>query len=146
MNEQSTTDRYTLADLEKWSEVTRDVDPPIHLGVLGDPVAHSLSPQMQNAALRAFEIKMQYARFHIRADELRSAVRFLGARDDIPELLGQSDVFVLEAHLLQDAVFALLAAAGEHINRVLDVHGVFGRGGRVGYLNVDVLDPAELAS
>jgi shikimate dehydrogenase len=40
-------------------------------------VAHSLSPQMQNAALRAFEINMQYARFHIRANELRSALRFL---------------------------------------------------------------------
>jgi shikimate dehydrogenase len=77
MNEQSTTDRYTLADLERWSEVTRDVDSPIRLGVFGDPVAHSLSPQMQNAALRAFEIKMQYARFHIRANELRSALRFI---------------------------------------------------------------------
>ena len=81
MNEQSTTDRYTLADLEKWSEVTRDVDPPIHLGVLGDPVAHSLSPQMQNAALRAFEINMQYARFHIRGNELRSALRFIRELD-----------------------------------------------------------------
>jgi shikimate dehydrogenase len=76
-----TTDRYTLADLERWSEITRDVDPPIRLGVFGDPVAHSLSPEMQNAALREFEIKMQYARFHIRADELRSAVRFLRELD-----------------------------------------------------------------
>src|SRR5258705_13650859 len=81
MNEQSTTDRYTLADLEKWSEVTRDVDPPIHLGVFGDPVAHSLSTQMQNAALRAFEINMQYTRFHIRPTELRSALRFLRELD-----------------------------------------------------------------
>ncbi len=40
-------DVYTLADLQNW----REVDPPIRLGVLGDPVAHSLSPQMQNAAL-----------------------------------------------------------------------------------------------
>src|SRR4030095_6764605 len=76
-----TTDRYTLADLERWNEVTRDVDPRIRLGVFGDPVAHSLSPQMQNAALRAFEINMQYARFHIRANELRSAVRFLHELD-----------------------------------------------------------------
>ena len=76
-----TTDRYTLADLERWSDVTRDVDPPIRLGVFGDPVAHSLSPDMQNAALRQFEIKMQYARFHIRADELRSALRFLRELD-----------------------------------------------------------------
>jgi len=81
MKAQTTTDRYTLADLEKWSDVTRDVDPPIRLGVFGDPVAHSLSPQMQNAALRAFEIKMQYARFHIRANELRSALRFIRELD-----------------------------------------------------------------
>ena len=82
MNEQNqTTDRYTLADLERWSEVTRDTDPPIRLGVFGDPVAHSLSPQMQNAALRAFEINMQYARFHIRANEFRSALRFLRELD-----------------------------------------------------------------
>src|SRR6516165_3092604 len=76
-----TTDRYTLADLERWNEIARDADPPIHLGVLGDPVAHSLSPAMQNAALRAFEIKMQYARFHIRVNELRSALRFLRELD-----------------------------------------------------------------
>jgi shikimate dehydrogenase len=80
MNEE-TTDRYTLADLEKWSEVARDADPPISLGVFGDPVAHSLSPQIQNAALRACEINMQYARFHIRANELRSAMRFLRELD-----------------------------------------------------------------
>src|SRR5881296_1560811 len=72
-----TTDRYTLADLEHWSDVTRDIDPPVRLGVLGDPVSHSLSPQMQNAALGACDIHMQYARFHIRANELRSALLFL---------------------------------------------------------------------
>ena len=83
MNEQQITDRYTLADLEKWAEVTRDTDPPIRLGVFGDPVAHSLSPQMQNAALRAFEINMQYARFHIRPNELRSALRFIRELDFI---------------------------------------------------------------
>src|SRR5262249_36985233 len=76
-----TTDRYTLADLEHWKEITREVDPPIRVGVFGDPVAHSLSPQMHNAALREFEIKMQYARFHIRADELRSVLRFLRVLD-----------------------------------------------------------------
>src|SRR6266566_995371 len=81
MNDKQTTDRYTLADLERWSEITREIDPPIRLGVFGDPVAHSLSPQMQNAALRAFEINMQYARFHIRANELRSALRFLRELD-----------------------------------------------------------------
>ena len=72
-----TTQRYTLADLEKWSEIARDIDPPILLGVFGDPVAHSLSPEMQTAALRGGEINAQYARFHIRSNELRSALRFL---------------------------------------------------------------------
>jgi shikimate dehydrogenase len=81
MKAQTTTDRYTLADLERWSEITREIDPPIRLGVFGDPVAHSLSPQMQNAALRAFEINMQYARFHIRPNELRAALRFLHELD-----------------------------------------------------------------
>jgi len=81
--EQPTTERYTLADLEKWKEVARNIDPPILLAVFGDPVAHSLSPQMQNAALRASKIDMQYARFHIRANELRSALRFLRDLDFI---------------------------------------------------------------
>jgi shikimate dehydrogenase len=82
VNEQNQiTDRYTLADLERWGEITRDVDPQIRLGIFGDPVAHSLSPQMQNAALRAFEINMQYARFHIRGNELRSALRFIRELD-----------------------------------------------------------------
>ena len=76
-----TTERYTLVDLEKWSEVSRDFDPPIRLGVFGDPVAHSLSPQMQDGALRACGIKAQYARFHIRANELRAALLFLRRLD-----------------------------------------------------------------
>jgi shikimate dehydrogenase len=76
-----TTGRYTLADLEKWDNTASDIDPPIRLGVLGDPVAHSLSPEMQNAALRACEIDAQYARFHIRPNELRSALRFLRTLD-----------------------------------------------------------------
>src|SRR5262245_5604293 len=78
-----TTQRYTLADLEKWREIARDIDPPSDLGVFGDPVAHSLSPDIQNAALRACEIHAQYARFHIRPNELRSALRFLRSLDFI---------------------------------------------------------------
>jgi shikimate dehydrogenase len=83
MKAQTTTERYTLADLERWGEVPRDIDPPVRLGVFGDPVAHSLSPQMQNAALRACDINTQYARFHIRANELRSALGFLRDLDFI---------------------------------------------------------------
>src|SRR5262245_47290168 len=98
-----TTDRYTLADLEKWSEVTGEVDPPIRLALFGDPVAHSLSPQMQNAALRACEINMQYARFHIRANELRSALSlvreldFVGINLTVPhKIAGLTQVDVVD--------------------------------------------------
>ena len=81
--EQPTTERYTLADLENWSEIARDVHPEVRLGVFGDPVAHSLSPQMQNAALQACELGIQYARFHIRANELRPALSSLRKLDFI---------------------------------------------------------------
>ncbi len=80
MEQKQSTDRYTLADLENWGAISRDIEPPIRLGIFGDPIAHSLSPQMQNAALHASEIDMQYARFHIRVNELRSALLFLRKR------------------------------------------------------------------
>jgi len=64
---------YSLADLQNWSEA----DPPIRLGVLGDPVEHSLSPQMQNAALKHDKIEMQYSRFHIAPNELGPALKRL---------------------------------------------------------------------
>ena len=79
---------YTLSDLQNWSEATRDVDPPIRLGVFGDPVAHSLSPQIQNAALSAD--KVQYARFQISPNELRQALNrvrtlnFIGINLTVP--------------------------------------------------------------
>src|SRR5438477_10056781 len=66
-------DVYTLADLKDW----RDVDPPIRLGVFGDPVEHSLSPQIQNAALKHCKIEMQYARFHILPHELGEAIELI---------------------------------------------------------------------
>jgi shikimate dehydrogenase len=81
MKKELTTDRYTLADLENWAKAAHKIRPPIRLGVFGDPVAHSLSPQMQNAALKQSKIDMQYARFHIRPNELASAFAFISKLD-----------------------------------------------------------------
>ena len=90
---------YTLADLQNWHAV----DPLIRIGVFGDPVAHSLSPQMQNAALKHCKIDMQYARFHILREELREALnrvrdlQFIGLnltlphKVAVPELLDRMD-------------------------------------------------------
>ncbi len=68
---------YTLEDLRNWSASTRDIDPPIRLGVFGHPVEHSLSPQIQNAALRDCEIAIQYAAFHIQPNELAEALSLI---------------------------------------------------------------------
>jgi len=67
---------YTLADLKNWKKKS-----PIHLGIFGDPVAHSLSPQIQNAALKVSEIDMQYGRFQISPDELGEALKLIRALD-----------------------------------------------------------------
>ncbi|MEY2497893.1 MAG: shikimate dehydrogenase, partial [Verrucomicrobiota bacterium] len=63
------------ADLQNWDR--QKSAPPIRLGVLGDPIAHSFSPQMQNAALRASKMKMEYAAFQIAPGELRDALELL---------------------------------------------------------------------
>jgi shikimate dehydrogenase len=63
---------YTLADLQSLSG--KKSRSPIRLGVFGDPVAHSFSPQMQNAALEKCRMQMRYARFEIRPDELQAAL------------------------------------------------------------------------
>ena len=70
-------DSYTLADLRRWEEVTRDEKPPLRLAVLGDPVAHSASPPMHNAALSACGIDARYTRLHIAAGELAETFRLL---------------------------------------------------------------------
>lgn len=44
------------------------------LGIFGDPVAHSLSPLMQNVALAAAGIDAVYVPFHVRPENLATAV------------------------------------------------------------------------
>ena len=68
---------YTISDLRKWNEATADCDPPLRLAVIGDPVAHSKSPQMHNAALAALEIPARYTRLHIQPDEVSECLELL---------------------------------------------------------------------
>lgn len=53
------------------------MQPPLRLAVFGDPVAHSASPPMHNAALEKCGIHARYTRLHIHAEELASALRLL---------------------------------------------------------------------
>ena len=81
---------YTLADLADWERVTVAEPVPLRLAVLGDPVAHSASPQMHNAALAACGIAARYCRLHVRPEEFGEALRllaekkFIGANCTIP--------------------------------------------------------------
>jgi shikimate dehydrogenase len=115
---------YTLADLKDW----HDVDPPIRLGVFGDPVEHSLSPEMQNAALKHCKIDMQYARFHILPDELRAAtglirkLEFIGVNLTIPHKI---------------SALELLDVADENAKRAGAVNVVKVEGGKLRGFNTD---------
>lgn len=77
---------YTPADIPRLAEL----QPPVRFAVFGDPVAHSRSPQMHNAALQELGIGAQYVRLHVRPGEFTDAVRacqqtgFLGINCTIP--------------------------------------------------------------
>lgn len=85
---------YTIKDLRDWRTATADCDPPLRLAVIGDPVAHSASPPMHNAALVALGIPARYTRLHIKPDELTEALGllhgagFIGINCTIPHKAG----------------------------------------------------------
>jgi shikimate dehydrogenase len=70
-----------MADLRNWSDATAGCDPPIRLAVFGDPVAHSASPPMHNAALEAYRLPMRYARIRVGAPELPEALQLIASRN-----------------------------------------------------------------
>src|SRR5260370_32210387 len=115
---------YTVVDLQNW----RDVDPPIRLGVFGDPVEHSLSPQMQNVAIKHCKIDMQYARFHISPDELREAkdlirkLEFVGVNLTIPHKIAALD---------------LLDVADDNVKRIGAVNVIKVEAGKLRGFNTD---------
>ncbi|MCP3965737.1 MAG: shikimate dehydrogenase [Lentisphaerae bacterium] len=52
------------------------LDKNIRYAVIGDPIAHSLSPQMQNAGFEAYGLGSPYGKVHVKADELQEFVEF----------------------------------------------------------------------
>lgn len=75
MRSGATPEVFTLAELrDGWP-----ADGP-RLAVLGDPVAHSLSPPMHDAALSACGLPVRYDRLHVRAEELAETLGLLPAR------------------------------------------------------------------
>jgi shikimate dehydrogenase len=68
---------YTISDLRDWKEATEDCDPPMRLAVIGEPIAHSKSPQMHNAALLATNTPVGYTRLLIRPGEVEECLELL---------------------------------------------------------------------
>ncbi len=81
---------FTASDLAGGGKIFRELAPPARLAVFGDPVAHSASPPMHNAALKARSLELQYVRIRVTPEELPQALRnltsagFLGASLTIP--------------------------------------------------------------
>ena len=113
---------YTLADLKK------GIDPAIQLGVFGDPVEHSLSPQTQNAALKQCKIDMQYARFHILPNEFREALElvrqknFVGVNLTIPHKV---------------AALALLDSSDDDVKKIGAANAIKCEAGKLRGFNTD---------
>ncbi|WP_305045104.1 shikimate dehydrogenase [Geoalkalibacter sp.] len=98
------------------------------LGIFGDPVAHSLSPLMQNAALRAAGIDAVYVPFHVRPEQLPGAVAALRA-------LGIWGVNVTVPH--KEAVMALLDEIDGPARLIGAVNTLVNRDGRLCGYNTD---------
>lgn len=81
-------DYLTFEELMKWD--AGRFTPPARLAVIGDPIAHSRSPQMHNPALKACGIEAQYIRVQVPEGRVGEAFRqfarcgFLGVNITIP--------------------------------------------------------------
>lgn len=73
-----------------WDAVAGRFTPPARLAVIGDPIAHSRSPQMHNPALQACGIDAQYVRVQVPVGRVAEAFKqfakcgFLGVNITIP--------------------------------------------------------------
>jgi shikimate dehydrogenase len=120
---------YTLADLRDWERVTAEEPVPLRLAVLGDPVAHSASPQMHNAAMEALKLPVRYCRLHIHPNEFEEVItllaekRFMGVNCTIPH---------------KAAALAAVTKADENARRAGGVNTVvFGEGNHIQGFSTD---------
>ena len=121
-------DTYSLDDLRDWRGVTAAENPPLKLAVFGDPVAHSASPPMHNAALEKCGIAAHYCRLHIHPEDLAEALRLLPAQ-------GFIGVNCTIPH--KSAALPLMDHVDEHALRIGVVNTVVVEGERLIGFNTD---------
>lgn len=100
------------------------------LGIFGDPVAHSMSPVMQNQALQQAGVNAVYVPFHVSAEQLPQAVAAIRS-------LGLWGVNVTVPH--KEAVCALLDDIDPAARLIGAVNTIVNRQGRLIGYNTDGL-------
>jgi len=81
---------YTLDDLLEPDPIFTREDKPARLAVIGDPVAHSKSPQLHQPALDALSFNCTYVRIHLTVDECSQGLTrmkelgFIGCNITVP--------------------------------------------------------------
>ena len=84
---------YTLADLASRDLLDSDGDLPARLAVIGQPIAHSASPRMHQAALDAAGIPARYIRLEVEPGKVGEALKqmralgFMGCNVTVPHKL-----------------------------------------------------------
>jgi shikimate dehydrogenase len=101
----------------------------LRLGVIGDPVEHSISPAMQQPALNALGISATYERWHTPLGELPARIESLRE----PDVLGAN---VTVPH--KEQVFPLVDEVSELARRAGAINTISNRDGRLVGDNTDV--------
>ena len=68
---------FTVSDLKNWTTLNDKFDVPALLSVFGNPVEHSLSPQLHNPALDFCGIKSQYVKIKVSEKEFPEALNLI---------------------------------------------------------------------
>jgi shikimate dehydrogenase len=101
---------------------------PVLVGIFGDPVAHSRSPAMHNAAFRAIKLKWYYFPFLVTPAGLADAVRAIRA-------LGFAGVNLTIPH--KERVLPYLDGLSTEARHIGAVNTIVNRGGRLIGHNTD---------
>ncbi len=101
----------------------------LRLGVIGDPVEHSISPAMQQPALDAMGIPATYERWHTPLDQLPARIESLRASD----VIGANVTVPHKEH-----VFTLVDEISDLARRAGAVNTITNRDGRLYGDNTDV--------
>ncbi|QDH19987.1 shikimate dehydrogenase [Saccharibacillus brassicae] len=100
----------------------------LKLGVIGDPIAHSKSPAMHNAALRELGLEGEYAAIHVTPQRLGDMIR--SVRED-----GYRGINVTIPH--KENVMPYLDELGEDARRIGAVNTIVNENGRLIGRNTD---------